>query len=1121
MRTILRILLWLFAAFAVLTVGAYAYLRNADLSVYEEQIEGFLSQAIGHKIDFDGLFELHFGNHTELTAEKIRLTNPDWQSGFEIASVGHLSVTVDLWSLVSGPIIVEELDVRNVRIQLEKNAEGQANWDPGKVRKESKKNGDFNADLIAFKEVEVEDVQIAFVDPARRRPLDVAIDHLTINPDESNILDLDLTGTINELAIWADGKLGPWNNFIDGKNITADLDLMLGQVRLSLNGSVEDLSSLTGVEITLKLGGPHIDRVIGALGLPPFAKGEFQVDGRIYRQEQGDQFRLEGSLGEIDLLAAGSADKLINTSRAQLDFRFSGPDTKYVAEVFGVKGALAEPFQVSGDLKMDGKRLEFSDTRAQVGDNTLGADGWIDLSGLIPNGDITINASGPDFSVVGPFAKIPGIPSEVFDIHGQIQTTGNSWRFDNVEVIVGANRIAANGAIGQKGSPATEINISASGPDISILQAMTGLRGIPSKPFNVSATIKPDPVGIRIENANGVFGDNRLEIDGAIATAEGLSGTNLYISGSGPELKNVALLTGVPYLPEGPFEFGGRVQLKKDELRLSDATAAAGGMTAAVSGTIGLGADTGEFDLVLSVNGPDIAAAMPLDWLVRLSGESLELNGRVRYRDNELELHSVTAKVGNLELGVDGEMVIAEGTGDVRVSASSPDLAVVSRLTDLQDLPEGGLSVTGRIEKKGEELEFIDAELRVGEILFAADGTLSTAPLSNRSDLRFRASGPGLDQLGRPFAVDALPAKPFTVIGEVNGIPKGFVVEELIATIGENNIDGGFTADLQDKPEVTGYLSSSYLDLRRRGQEAEVETAVKEEREFLFSDEPLEMEWLQSANVDVKIKTDRLMLPQGDLQDFQIGLKLWDGVLNIDPILFRESDGNVSGSVSLGPSGDSYGLDVLLNAENMHIGLLATEDQDRATVPPVGGHIDIKGSGNSLHELMASLNGEVELRQDSGQIRDFAGSALFGDLFLQVLRTLNPMHAKDEYRILECGIFDFDFTDGVVTIESLAVQTDKMTYVVVGGLNFQDERIRLSFKASPREGFGISIGSVANSFVRLGGTLQKPQLQLDTASSVTTTGAAVATGGLSLLAKGLWDRAKAEADICKDPQAQQ
>ena len=131
MRTIVRITLWIVAIAFVLAAGAYAYLRNADLSIYEDQIEGFLSEAIGHKIDFDGLFELHFGSLTELTAEQVRLSNLEWEPNPEIASVGYFSVTVDLWSLISGPIIVEDLEVREVRIRLEKNEDAQANWATG------------------------------------------------------------------------------------------------------------------------------------------------------------------------------------------------------------------------------------------------------------------------------------------------------------------------------------------------------------------------------------------------------------------------------------------------------------------------------------------------------------------------------------------------------------------------------------------------------------------------------------------------------------------------------------------------------------------------------------------------------------------------------------------------------------------------------------------------------------------------------------------------------------------------------------------------------------------------------------------------------------------------------
>ena len=71
-----------------------------------------------------------------------------------------------------------------------------------------------------------------------------------------------------------------------------------------------------------------------------------------------------------------------------------------------------------------------------------------------------------------------------------------------------------------------------------------------------------------------------------------------------------------------------------------------------------------------------------------------------------------------------------------------------------------------------------------------------------------------------------------------------------------------------------------------------------------------------------------------------------------------------------------------------------------------------------------------------------------------------------------------------------------------------------------REGLGLSVGDVANSFVKIGGTLKNPALGVDATGSVTTTGAAIATGGLSLLAKGLWDRVTAELDICSEPAAE-
>jgi hypothetical protein len=335
--------------------------------------------------------------------------------------------------------------------------------------------------------------------------------------------------------------------------------------------------------------------------------------------------------------------------------------------------------------------------------------------------------------------------------------------------------------------------------------------------------------------------------------------------------------------------------------------------------------------------------------------------------------------------------------------------------------------------------------------------------------------------------------------------------------IGDNNIDGHFTADFRDKPEVTGFLSSSYIDLRLkdRATEAEEEVAVGKDPEFLFSREPLATEWMQAANVDVTVKTGRLMLPFGDLQDFQIAVLLRDGALNIEPISFRESEGSVSGSIYLGPVSEGHELAVTLRAENMHISLLASVDQDRMTVPPISGQIDFRGMGNSVHDLMASSNGNVALRYGSGLVRDLTGRKLFGDLTMEIIRTLNPLYKQQQYTTLDCAIYDIAIEDGIATIKNVALQTGRMSIVARGNLNFGNERLNLTMRAAPREGLGISIGGVANSFLRLGGTLTGPRLEIDPTGSVTTTGAAVATGGLSLLAQGLWNRVRASADICK------
>ena len=198
--------------------------------------------------------------------------------------------------------------------------------------------------------------------------------------------------------------------------------------------------------------------------------------------------------------------------------------------------------------------------------------------------------------------------------------------------------------------------------------------------------------------------------------------------------------------------------------------------------------------------------------------------------------------------------------------------------------------------------------------------------------------------------------------------------------------------------------------------------------------------------------------------------------------------------------------------DDLHFGLMTDKDQDVSTLPLLDGEIRIEGRGISIREIMGSANGHIAVEQGSGRVKEVFGSGIFKDVVVQALRSLNPR--RDRATNVECGFYDATIEDGIMNIDRVAVQTNTMTIVASGRIRLKPEKIDMTFRAKPREGIGVSLGTVVNSFVAIGGTLSKPTISLDPGRSATTTGVAVATGGLSLLARGLWDRVTAEASIC-------
>jgi hypothetical protein len=197
------------------------------------------------------------------------------------------------------------------------------------------------------------------------------------------------------------------------------------------------------------------------------------------------------------------------------------------------------------------------------------------------------------------------------------------------------------------------------------------------------------------------------------------------------------------------------------------------------------------------------------------------------------------------------------------------------------------------------------------------------------------------------------------------------------------------------------------------------------------------------------------------------------------------------------------------------LGLPAVTEEEMQGLPRYDVDTVLQGVGVTVRELAGSLNGYVRLVAGSGDIRTGALAFFTNDFASEVLNTVNPFVKSDPYSHYECAAVLLRITDGVVEGEPAAVlQSDRLRIFANATIDLKTERLSASIKTVPTKGLGLSFSDLINPYTMLSGTLASPSLTLDPEGALLEGGAAVATGGVSILAKRFKDRYFSEKDAC-------
>jgi len=194
---------------------------------------------------------------------------------------------------------------------------------------------------------------------------------------------------------------------------------------------------------------------------------------------------------------------------------------------------------------------------------------------------------------------------------------------------------------------------------------------------------------------------------------------------------------------------------------------------------------------------------------------------------------------------------------------------------------------------------------------------------------------------------------------------------------------------------------------------------------------------------------------------------------------------------------------------------LAKSESDPNRWPTFDFDVDLGSHGRSLRELANHAKGHIGFILGEGVVASSVLDYLAADLLFELFEALNPFATKQAETQLECAVARLTLADGVVTLKPFAIRSERMTTVGGGSLDLTTERLRFDWITKPRRGIGLSASALTNPYIRLGGTLSKPAITVKPIEATVSTGAAVATMGLTLVARGLWDRMTSEREVCQ------
>ncbi|MEO8304939.1 MAG: AsmA family protein [Betaproteobacteria bacterium] len=279
-------------------------------------------------------------------------------------------------------------------------------------------------------------------------------------------------------------------------------------------------------------------------------------------------------------------------------------------------------------------------------------------------------------------------------------------------------------------------------------------------------------------------------------------------------------------------------------------------------------------------------------------------------------------------------------------------------------------------------------------------------------------------------------------------------------------------------------------------------------KHLVFSDAPVSFDALHKNDASGEIAIDWLVLSAGrSLEKVRIQFTLQGGKLDVSSFQAAGLGGTLAGKLSIDTSrGPSPAIALVLDGHQLDIAALLSAAGVAREMR--GGKtelaIDVTMKGDSPHKWMSAINGRARAVVGPATVVNTKLDPTLS--FDKLAQLVNPFRAAEPNTELKCAVVRLPLSNGVAQVDrSIAVETKEMDVGVTGSLDFRNETLDLAIRPRVRQGISINIAQFAE-LVRFHGPFTAPTVGVDAMASAATIariGAAIGTGGLSILGETL------------------